>query len=91
MPAATSCRSNARSAPAAGANVSMVYQEPGRALNPSILVGRQVAEVYEIAGVKHKEAIERAEQTLDQGADLQSRRGDEALPTPALRWTLNRP
>ena len=28
----------------------MVYQEPGRALNPSIRVGRQVAEVYEIAG-----------------------------------------
>src|ERR1700744_3784975 len=32
--------------------VSMVYQEPGRALNPSILVGDQVAEVYEIAGQK---------------------------------------
>ena len=45
-------------------NVSMVYQEPGRALNPSILVGRQVAEVYEIAGVKGKEALERAEQAL---------------------------
>jgi peptide/nickel transport system ATP-binding protein len=29
--------------------VSMVYQEPGRALNPSIRVGRQVAEVFEIA------------------------------------------
>jgi peptide/nickel transport system ATP-binding protein len=45
-------------------NVSMVYQEPGRALNPSILVGRQVAEVYEIAGVKGKEALERAEEAL---------------------------
>src|SRR6201987_5235130 len=31
--------------------VSMVYQEPGRALNPSIKVGHQVAEVYEIAGL----------------------------------------
>ena len=30
--------------------VSMVYQEPGQALNPSIRVGRQVAEVYEVAG-----------------------------------------
>src|SRR6202011_4943055 len=28
--------------------VSMVYQEPGRALNPSLLVGRQVAEVFEV-------------------------------------------
>jgi peptide/nickel transport system ATP-binding protein len=44
--------------------VSMVYQEPGRALNPSILVGRQVAEVYEIAGADHKVAMQRAEEIL---------------------------
>jgi peptide/nickel transport system ATP-binding protein len=44
--------------------VSMVYQEPGRALNPSINVGRQVAEVYEIAGAGRKEALESAEQIL---------------------------
>jgi peptide/nickel transport system ATP-binding protein len=44
--------------------VSMVYQEPGRALNPSIKVGRQVAEVFEIAGVHKKEALERAEESL---------------------------
>ena len=31
--------------------VSMVYQEPGKALNPTIRVGPQVAEVFEIAGV----------------------------------------
>src|SRR5947209_3104417 len=40
--------------------VSMVYQEPGRALNPTIRVGRQVAEVYEIAGVARAEALDRA-------------------------------
>jgi peptide/nickel transport system ATP-binding protein len=40
--------------------VSMVYQEPGRALNPSIKVGRQVAEVYEIAGLDRGAARERA-------------------------------
>jgi peptide/nickel transport system ATP-binding protein len=44
--------------------VSMVYQEPGRALNPSIKVGRQVAEVYEIAGLGRAEALERAEAML---------------------------
>jgi peptide/nickel transport system ATP-binding protein len=44
--------------------VSMVYQEPGKALNPSINVGRQVAEVYELAGVPRPEALERAEQML---------------------------
>ncbi len=45
-------------------DVSMVYQEPGRALNPSILVGRQVAEVYEIHGLDRKPALERAEEML---------------------------
>jgi peptide/nickel transport system ATP-binding protein len=44
--------------------VSMVYQEPGKALNPTIRVGRQVAEVFEIAGVDRKEALERAEEML---------------------------
>jgi peptide/nickel transport system ATP-binding protein len=44
--------------------VSMVYQEPGRALNPSIRIGRQVAEVYEIAGLGRQESLERAEAIL---------------------------
>ena len=44
--------------------VSMVYQEPGRALNPSIKVGHQVAEVYEIAGLHRAEALENAEGML---------------------------
>ncbi len=44
--------------------VSMVYQEPGRALNPSLLVGRQVAEVFEIAGKSDKEALELSEEML---------------------------
>jgi peptide/nickel transport system ATP-binding protein len=42
----------------------MVYQEPGRALNPSIRVGRQVAEVFEIAGLDRQQALERAEEML---------------------------
>ncbi|HKA98255.1 MAG TPA: ABC transporter ATP-binding protein, partial [Streptosporangiaceae bacterium] len=44
--------------------VSMVYQEPGRALNPSIRVGRQLAEVFEIAGLGKSEAADRAEESL---------------------------
>jgi peptide/nickel transport system ATP-binding protein len=44
--------------------VSMVYQEPGRALNPSIRVGRQVAEVYEVAGAGREEAMTRAAEML---------------------------
>ena len=44
--------------------VSMVYQEPGKALNPSIRVGRQVAEVYEVAGLSRADALERSEAML---------------------------
>ena len=44
--------------------VSMVYQEPGRALNPTIRVGRQVAEAFEVAGLPRQQALERAEQML---------------------------
>jgi peptide/nickel transport system ATP-binding protein len=44
--------------------VSMVYQEPSRALNPSIKAGRQIAEVYQIAGLDRHAAFERAEDML---------------------------
>jgi peptide/nickel transport system ATP-binding protein len=44
--------------------VSMVYQNPGSALNPSIRAGAQVAEVFELGGSAHAEALERAEQIL---------------------------
>jgi peptide/nickel transport system ATP-binding protein len=45
--------------------VSMVYQEPGRALNPTIKVGRQVAEVFEIAGAPKAQAFDRAQEMLE--------------------------
>jgi peptide/nickel transport system ATP-binding protein len=44
--------------------VSMVYQEPGRALNPSIRVGRQIAEVFQIGGASEHEATHSAEEML---------------------------
>ncbi len=40
--------------------LSMVYQDPGRALNPGIPVGQQLAEVFRIAGVAETEAGDRA-------------------------------
>ena len=43
----------------------MVYQEPGKALNPTIRVGPQVAEVFEIAGVGKAEALDRAREMLE--------------------------
>ena len=42
----------------------MVYQEPGRALNPSLRVGRQVAEVFEVAGESSGSAMASAEDML---------------------------
>jgi peptide/nickel transport system ATP-binding protein len=45
--------------------VSMVYQNPGAALNPSIRVGRQVAEVFRIRGDKSDVAFDRARQALE--------------------------
>jgi peptide/nickel transport system ATP-binding protein len=44
--------------------VSMVYQEPGRALNPTLRVGRQVAEVFEVAGARRADAEARATDAL---------------------------
>ena len=65
--------------------VSMVYQEPGRALNPSIRVGRQVAEVFEIAGLDRKTAMDRAEAMLRKVQISDPGRVMEPLPAPAVR------
>jgi peptide/nickel transport system ATP-binding protein len=44
--------------------LSMVYQNPGAALNPSIRVGHQVAEVYELLGHEKGAARQRAHEIL---------------------------
>ena len=62
----------------------MVYQNPGGALNPTIRVGDQVAEVFAIAGVETKEAHRARPGDAAQGADLRPRQRDAALPAPAL-------
>jgi peptide/nickel transport system ATP-binding protein len=46
-------------------SVAMVYQDPGRALNPSLRIGRQMAEVFEAAeGLRGAAALERAAHML---------------------------
>jgi len=45
--------------------VSMVYQNPTGALNPSIRIGDQVAEVFTLQGVAESEADDRARQMLE--------------------------
>jgi peptide/nickel transport system ATP-binding protein len=44
--------------------VSMVYQNPGAALNPSIRIGTQIAEVFELMGVPKDRAYDRAREML---------------------------
>ncbi|SNB75363.1 peptide/nickel transport system ATP-binding protein [Arboricoccus pini] len=45
-------------------DISMVYQDAGRALNPSMTVGRQLLEVFEVLGQGGQEAVERAHAML---------------------------
>ena len=45
--------------------VSMVYQDAGRALNPSLTIGRQVSEVFETLGVAGAAAITASAAMLD--------------------------
>jgi peptide/nickel transport system ATP-binding protein len=44
--------------------ISMVYQDPSSALNPSIKIGRQVAEVFEVMDVPEEDREERAIELL---------------------------
>lgn len=44
--------------------VSMVYQDPGKALNPTLRIGRQVAEIFTLAGAPAAEAHARAAEML---------------------------
>ncbi|WMY08936.1 ABC transporter ATP-binding protein [Paraburkholderia phenoliruptrix] len=44
--------------------ISMVYQDPGRALNPSLTIARQVSEAFEAAGAAPAEALQRSLEML---------------------------
>ena len=44
--------------------ISMVYQNPATALNPTIRIGKQIAEVFELNGVSNSDAMMMAEQAL---------------------------
>jgi peptide/nickel transport system ATP-binding protein len=45
--------------------ISMVYQDPSTALNPSIRIGRQVADVFELLGVPGDERDDRVIEVLE--------------------------
>ena len=56
--------------------VAMVYQDPGRALNPSLRVGRQMSEIFELKGLSRTDSLDRSEAML--------RRVQIADPRPVL-------
>ncbi|MGO4727411.1 MULTISPECIES: dipeptide ABC transporter ATP-binding protein [unclassified Inquilinus] len=45
--------------------VSMVYQDPGHALNPALRIGRQIAEAFEVAGTPRRQSAEQARAMLE--------------------------
>jgi peptide/nickel transport system ATP-binding protein len=45
-------------------DVAMVYQDPGRALNPSIRVGEQIAEIFRLQGLAPDRAMAQAVEML---------------------------
>jgi peptide/nickel transport system ATP-binding protein len=46
-------------------DASIVYQDPGQALNPTIKVGPQLMEAFEVIGIDRAEARQRAREMLD--------------------------
>src|SRR4051812_19535252 len=61
-------------------SVSMVYQDPGRALNPSLPIGNQVAEVFSLNGQSGAQAAASALEILDRVQISDPRRVAERFP-----------
>jgi peptide/nickel transport system ATP-binding protein len=61
-------------------SVSMVYQDPGRALNPSLPIGNQVAEVFSLNGQSDARAEASALEILDRVQISDPRRVAERYP-----------
>ena len=65
-------------------HASMVYQDPGAALNPSTKIGPQVAEAFTVLGQSKKQAKESALQALDRVQIADPEAVAAALPAPAV-------
>ena len=61
-------------------SISMVYQDPGRALNPSLPIGRQVAEVFTLNGQDAAQALNSTAEILDRVRISDPRRVMERYP-----------
>ena len=65
--------------------LSMVYQNPADALNPSMKIGAQVAEVFTVRGVAQGRGARPQPRRARARADRRPRQRDAPLPAPALR------
>ena len=64
--------------------VSMVYQNPGSALNPSIRIGAQVAEAFTVLGMRAGDAQDRAREALSRVQIADPGSVMRRYPAPAL-------
>ena len=68
-----------------GNEIGMVFQDPMTSLNPTMTIGRQIAEAVTIhRDVSKATAMERAVEALETGRPSPSRRAGARLPPPAL-------
>ena len=64
---------------------SMVYQNPGTALNPTLRVSRQLTEVFELRGVSRAAGHGARDRRADGGQDRRPGLGDDALSRTSSR------
>ncbi|SIT38836.1 ABC transporter ATP-binding protein [Paraburkholderia piptadeniae] len=60
--------------------ISMVYQDPSRALNPSLTVARQVSEAFEASGATYDQALTRTAEMLRKVRIAEPERVMESYP-----------
>ena len=62
----------------------MVYQDPGSALNPTLRIGRQLIEAFDVLGQSKSQATDERHRVVAQGADRRPRQRHGAVSAPAV-------
>src|ERR1700741_451335 len=61
-------------------SISMVYQDPSRALNPSLTIARQVAEAFEASGATREDELKQTADMLRKGRIAEPERVMDSYP-----------